>query len=203
MSTAKKPLVLVIMDGWGYSTKQEYNAVAAAKTPNLDRLARDYTSTLISGSGLDVGLPDGQMGNSEVGHTNIGAGRRLSGADPHLQGHPGRRLLPERRAGQGCRRCRDQGQGRAHHGSDVPGWRTQPRRAHHGHDRDGRQAWRRADLLPRLPGWPRRPAAQCPVLHRAVRRPVCPTGQGSFRLHDRSLLRHGPRQPLGSRAAGL
>jgi 2,3-bisphosphoglycerate-independent phosphoglycerate mutase len=75
MSTAKKPLVLVIMDGWGYSTKQEYNAVAAAKTPNLDRLARDYTSTLISGSGLDVGLPDGQMGNSEVGHTNIGAGR--------------------------------------------------------------------------------------------------------------------------------
>ena len=75
MSTAKKPLVLVIMDGWGYSTKQEHNAVAAAKTPNLDRLARDYTSTLISGSGLDVGLPDGQMGNSEVGHVNIGAGR--------------------------------------------------------------------------------------------------------------------------------
>ena len=75
MSTAKKPLVLVIMDGWGYSTKQEYNAVAAAKTPNLDRLARDYTSTLISGSGLDVGLPDGQMGNSEVGHMNLGAGR--------------------------------------------------------------------------------------------------------------------------------
>lgn len=75
MSTAKKPLVLVIMDGWGYSTKQEHNAVAAAKTPNLDRLARDYTSTLISGSGTDVGLPDGQMGNSEVGHVNIGAGR--------------------------------------------------------------------------------------------------------------------------------
>ena len=75
MSTAKKPLVLVIMDGWGYSTKQEHTAVAAAKTPNLDRLARDYTSTLISGSGLDVGLPDGQMGNSEVGHVNIGAGR--------------------------------------------------------------------------------------------------------------------------------
>ena len=75
MSTAKKPLVLVIMDGWGYSTKQEHNAVAAAKTPNLDRLARDYTSALISGSGLDVGLPDGQMGNSEVGHVNIGAGR--------------------------------------------------------------------------------------------------------------------------------
>ncbi|MGL5292889.1 MAG: 2,3-bisphosphoglycerate-independent phosphoglycerate mutase, partial [Aeromonas sp.] len=75
MSTAKKPLVLVIMDGWGYSTKQQYNAVAAAKTPNLDRLAHDYASTLISGSGLDVGLPDGQMGNSEVGHVNIGAGR--------------------------------------------------------------------------------------------------------------------------------
>ena len=85
MSTAKKPLVLVIMDGWGYSTKQEYNAVAAAKTPNLDRLARDYTSTLISGSGLDVGLPDGQMGNSEVGHTNIGAGRVVDQVLEHEQ----------------------------------------------------------------------------------------------------------------------
>ena len=72
---SNKKVILVIMDGWGYSTKQEHNAVAAAKTPNLDRLARDYTSTLISGSGLDVGLPDGQMGNSEVGHVNLGSGR--------------------------------------------------------------------------------------------------------------------------------
>lgn len=71
----KKPLVLIIMDGWGYSENPENNAVLAANTPNLDRLTKDYPSTLISGSGLDVGLPDGQMGNSEVGHVNLGAGR--------------------------------------------------------------------------------------------------------------------------------
>lgn len=75
MSTAKKPLALIIMDGWGYSEKKEGNAVAAANTPNLNALCAKYANTLISGSGMDVGLPDGQMGNSEVGHVNIGAGR--------------------------------------------------------------------------------------------------------------------------------
>jgi 2,3-bisphosphoglycerate-independent phosphoglycerate mutase len=75
MSIAKKPLALIIMDGWGYSDKKEGNAVAAANTPNLDALCANYANTLISGSGMDVGLPDGQMGNSEVGHVNIGAGR--------------------------------------------------------------------------------------------------------------------------------
>ncbi|MDD2842228.1 MAG: 2,3-bisphosphoglycerate-independent phosphoglycerate mutase, partial [Tolumonas sp.] len=73
--TAKKPLALIIMDGWGYSEKKEGNAVAAANTPNLNALCAKYANTLISGSGMDVGLPDGQMGNSEVGHVNIGAGR--------------------------------------------------------------------------------------------------------------------------------
>ncbi|WP_017443841.1 2,3-bisphosphoglycerate-independent phosphoglycerate mutase [Gayadomonas joobiniege] len=75
MTATKKPLVLIIMDGWGYSENPENNAILAANTPNLDRLWKDYPSTLISGSGLDVGLPNGQMGNSEVGHVNLGAGR--------------------------------------------------------------------------------------------------------------------------------
>ena len=75
MSNAKKTLALIIMDGWGYNTEQRFNAVANAKTPVLDSLTEAYAHTLISASGLDVGLPDGQMGNSEVGHTNIGAGR--------------------------------------------------------------------------------------------------------------------------------
>ena len=75
MSVSKKPLALIIMDGWGHRLDNKNNAIAAANTPNLDRLAAEYTSTLISGSGLDVGLPDGQMGNSEVGHVNLGAGR--------------------------------------------------------------------------------------------------------------------------------
>ena len=72
---AKKPFALIIMDGWGYNPVKEFNAVTNAKTPNLDNLTAHYAHTLIEASGLAVGLPDGQMGNSEVGHTNIGAGR--------------------------------------------------------------------------------------------------------------------------------
>lgn len=71
----KKPLALIIMDGFG-DRKDDYgNAIHAAKTPNLDRLFAENPRTDIGASGMDVGLPDGQMGNSEVGHTNIGAGR--------------------------------------------------------------------------------------------------------------------------------
>jgi 2,3-bisphosphoglycerate-independent phosphoglycerate mutase len=77
MTTAKKPLVLLIMDGWGYRPNMPDNAVANANTPILDQLCKDYANDLISASGMDVGLPDGQMGNSEVGHTNIGAGRTV------------------------------------------------------------------------------------------------------------------------------
>ena len=66
---------LIIMDGFGIAPKSPDNAITTAGTPNLDRLKAAYCSTQIGASGLDVGLPDGQMGNSEVGHTNIGAGR--------------------------------------------------------------------------------------------------------------------------------
>ena len=71
----KKPLALIILDGWGHNSNTEFNAVANAKTPVLDKLYQEYALTDIQASGIDVGLPDGQMGNSEVGHTNIGAGR--------------------------------------------------------------------------------------------------------------------------------
>ncbi len=70
-----KPLVLVILDGWGYAPPSKANAIALAKKPTYDRLLREYPNTLIHTSGKFVGLPDGQMGNSEVGHLNIGAGR--------------------------------------------------------------------------------------------------------------------------------
>ena len=71
----KKPLALIIMDGFGLRKETEGNAIAAAKHPTLDRLWATCPHTQIGASGLDVGLPDGQMGNSEVGHTNMGAGR--------------------------------------------------------------------------------------------------------------------------------
>jgi len=69
------PVVLVIMDGWGHSEETQGNAIAAAHTPVVDSLWAAYPRTLIQTSGKNVGLPDGQMGNSEVGHLNIGAGR--------------------------------------------------------------------------------------------------------------------------------
>ena len=71
----KKPLVLTIMDGFGFNDNNDVNAIYAAKTPNLDKIFASCPTTQIGASGMDVGLPDGQMGNSEVGHTNIGAGR--------------------------------------------------------------------------------------------------------------------------------
>ncbi|MCL2022738.1 MAG: 2,3-bisphosphoglycerate-independent phosphoglycerate mutase [Oscillospiraceae bacterium] len=71
----KKSLLLCILDGYGLNPEKEGNAIYAAKTPNLDALFAQNPHTEIGASGLDVGLPDGQMGNSEVGHTNIGAGR--------------------------------------------------------------------------------------------------------------------------------
>ncbi len=71
----KKPIVLTIMDGFGFNPETNGNAIDFAETPNLDRIFNECPTTKIGASGMDVGLPDGQMGNSEVGHTNIGAGR--------------------------------------------------------------------------------------------------------------------------------
>ncbi|MCG6935376.1 MAG: 2,3-bisphosphoglycerate-independent phosphoglycerate mutase [Proteobacteria bacterium] len=75
MQTNIKPMALIILDGWGYSEETEYNAIAAAHKPNWDRLWNTCPHTLIRGSGAEVGLPADQMGNSEVGHLNMGAGR--------------------------------------------------------------------------------------------------------------------------------
>jgi 2,3-bisphosphoglycerate-independent phosphoglycerate mutase len=75
VSTPRRTTLLAILDGFGHREAAEDNAIRAANTPNLDRLWRDASNTLVSGSGLDVGLPEGQMGNSEVGHMSLGAGR--------------------------------------------------------------------------------------------------------------------------------
>ena len=76
-TAGKTPHVLVIMDGIGHREAVEDNAYLAAKRPNLTAMQAKHPHSLISGSGEDVGLPDGQMGNSEVGHMNLGAGRVL------------------------------------------------------------------------------------------------------------------------------
>ncbi len=72
---SKKPVMLMILDGFGIAEKSEGNAVALAKKPNFDRLVKEYPNTQLQASGMAVGLPEGQMGNSEVGHLNIGSGR--------------------------------------------------------------------------------------------------------------------------------
>jgi 2,3-bisphosphoglycerate-independent phosphoglycerate mutase len=74
-SKRPKPIVLTVLDGWGYRPETAGNAIALARKPNYDRLLKEFPNTLIQTSGPSVGLPEGQMGNSEVGHLNIGAGR--------------------------------------------------------------------------------------------------------------------------------
>ena len=106
----KTPTTLIIMDGFGLRRETAGNAIAAANTPRLDQFFQEYAHTELSASGLDVGLPAGQMGNSEVGHTNIGAGRvvfqdlpRISKSiedgdffenPAYLDAMPGKRLRP-------------------------------------------------------------------------------------------------------------
>ena len=75
IAAAKRPVVLTILDGWGLSSATTGNAIALANTPCFDQLMAKYPHNQLKASGLEVGLPQGQMGNSEVGHLNIGAGR--------------------------------------------------------------------------------------------------------------------------------
>ena len=75
LSIPQSPVVLAILDGWGHRKEISNNAIKSANTPIMDSLWHAYPHTLISASGSDVGLPDGQMGNSEVGHLTIGSGR--------------------------------------------------------------------------------------------------------------------------------
>ena len=71
----KRPLALIIIDGWGYSPRREGNAIALAHTPYYDEISKKYPKTLLEAAGVRVGLPEGVSGSSEVGHMNIGAGR--------------------------------------------------------------------------------------------------------------------------------
>ena len=99
MAQRHLPALLIIMDGCGLAPADGENAVAAAKTPFLDSLYEKYPHTTLGASGEDVGLPDGQMGNSGVGHLNIGAGRIVF--QEHQQRHQGWLHRQERGLRQG------------------------------------------------------------------------------------------------------
>jgi len=75
INISKRPVMLLIMDGFGLNPSNYFNAIKTASTPNFDKLWAEYPHTTLKASGLSVGLPEGQMGNSEVGHLNFGAGR--------------------------------------------------------------------------------------------------------------------------------
>ena len=83
----KKTLILMILDGFGCGRDYPGNAIKAAKKPNIDRIFSSNPITQIGASGMDVGLPDGQMGNSDVGHTNIGGPHCVSGVDSYYKIH--------------------------------------------------------------------------------------------------------------------
>jgi len=85
----------MILDGYGLNEKTEGNAVAQANTPNMDALMKNYPYVKGYASGLAVGLPDGQMGNSEVGHLNMGRKNRIPGAYQNYKGNRGWRFLQE------------------------------------------------------------------------------------------------------------
>ena len=111
-SASSGPVVLCIMDGWGLRAARDGNAVALADTPVFDSMLRDWPHARLAASGTEVGLPDGQVGNSEVGHMNIGAGRvvmqdlpRINAAmkDGSLAAHPELATLSARMAGDGAR----------------------------------------------------------------------------------------------------
>ena len=97
---SKKPTVLMILDGYGLNDKCEANAVCEGKTPVMDQLMSQCPFVKGNASGMAVGLPEGQMGNSEVGHLNMGA------TDKNHQRDPGRRFLQERSVAGSCKECK-------------------------------------------------------------------------------------------------
>ena len=110
MTQARRPLMLMMLDGWGYREAEEGNAIKAARTPNLDLLLKEYPWCFLEASGEAVGLPEGQMGNSEVGHLNIGAGQScVSGSDQNKCLHQERRFFRKSGLSECNFECQGQG----------------------------------------------------------------------------------------------
>ena len=199
-------VVLVVLDGWGYRPEREGNAIELASTPVWHRLWDSYPRTLLDASGLAVGLPEGQMGNSEVGHLNLGAGRvvpqDLVRISQSIQSGEFYQLPP---LVELCAGVRQRGRHASPGGTARPGWRPRARPAPARLRGAGRAPPGAGDRHPRLPRRPRlrphprrRGGAHAAAGHAAHRRQP-----GGHRLAHRPLLRHGPRPPLGPHQAGV
>ena len=197
----RRPVMLAILDGWGWREDTADNAVKQARTPNFDRLWAACPNMLLRTSGKDVGLPHGQMGNSEVGHLNIGAGRVVmqdlprigdaiaSGEIARAAGVAALHRLPQ---GE-WRHLPPDGSGIARRRAFASGPRGGPRQ-------DPRRR-RRADGGARLDRRPRHAATIGRRRHRAAQGGVA--GVDPDRDGVRALLRDGPRQALGARRESL
>ena len=134
----KRPFMLMILDGFGLSEKKRGNAIYAARKPNLDEIFARYPHTSLNASGLAVGLPDGQMGNSEVGHLNIGAGRVVYQELTRIT-----RAIDEGRLEENTALIRRHGQrvlqrrSFAHHGAPLRRRRPQSHRPYQSRDLNG------------------------------------------------------------------
>jgi 2,3-bisphosphoglycerate-independent phosphoglycerate mutase len=199
----KRPLVLTILDGWGYRAETANNAIALAKKPTYDKLLREYPNTLIQASDHFVGLPDGQMGNSEVGHLNIGAGRivqmditRIDAliAAGEFQKNPAI-VKAMKRAREGGRQLHLFGlvsDGGVHSHQEHLYALLRTAREYGLSASSSTPSWTAAT-----------PARLRRGLHRAARTEDARVRRGQGGHHQRPLLRHGPRQALGARAQGL
>ena len=197
----RRPVMLVILDGWGWREDPADNAIRQAKTPTFDRLWQTGPHGFLHTCGKDVGLPDGQMGNSEVGHLNIGAGRVVMQDLPRIGAAIASGEIAQapalvdfikklKASGGTCHLAR---LGLARRRAFAPGPR---RRAGENSDRRRRAgAGACADRRPRY-------AAAIGVRgHQAASRRAAAGGQNRHRM--RPLFRHGPRQALGPRRESL
>ena len=199
-----RPVVLLILDGVGCRDARPDNAITRARKPAWDALAASCPHTTIDASELKVGLPEGQMGNSEVGHLNIGAGRvvyqdytRIDLAIANGEFVSNRALADAVADGKG------EPQHAARAGPGLPGRRPQPRAAGRGNDRHGGERRRAAGPRPRVSRRPRHAAEERGRVARLHRRRVRPASRRADRVDRRPLLRNGPRPALGSRERRL
>ena len=199
----KAPTTLIIMDGFGLTDPGPGNAVSLAQTPQLDRLFAEYAHTTLSASGLDVGLPAGQMGNSEVGHTNIGGGRVVFQDLPRIsRAIETGEFFKNPAYNKAMDDCLEKGSSLHLYGLLSSG----------GVHSTVEHLWALLQmakdgpgegLYPRLSGRPGCVPHQRQGLCSPVRGKVPQDRRGQDRHRHGPLLRHGPRQTLGAAADGL
>ncbi len=199
-----RPVVLVILDGSGCREATPDNAIALARKPNWDRLIATCPHTSIDASELAVGLPRGQMGNSEVGHLNIGAGRVIYQDYTRIDHAIETGEFARNAALSGAVAAARSGGATLHvFGLAVAGRRAQPRAADRRDGRDGRGRRRAARPRPRVSRRPRHAAAERRRLARRAAGSLRAPSRRTHRIDRRPLLRDGPRPALGARRRGV